>query len=252
MRSLKMINIVVPLVGSSQFFDDIQYKYPKPLIEVAGRTMIELFLQNFQEVDKDIHYIFIVNESDCRKYHLDNILNILTCHRCDIVKIAAETKGAACSVLMAIEQINNNNSLIIANADQYIDVSICDVIDSFNDSDAGVITFESIHPRWSYVKLDKKNKIIETAEKKPLSNMAIAGFYYFRSGTYFIEAAMNMIKKDATVEGQFYISPVFNELVLKNKKLDIYHIKSEKYHTFYSPQKIKEYEDTIRHKLISQ
>ena len=40
-----MINIVIPLAGTSQFFDDVQYKYPKPLVEINGTTMIELFLR---------------------------------------------------------------------------------------------------------------------------------------------------------------------------------------------------------------
>lgn len=241
-----MINVIVPLVGASQFFDDAQYKYPKPLIEVAGTTMIELFLKNFQDMEKDVHYIFVVNEDDCKKFHLDNILNILTDHSCDLFKIASPTKGAACSVLMAIESINNETPLIIANADQYIDVCFDEVVESFTDSDAGVITFESIHPRWSYVKLDEQYQIVETAEKKPLSDKAIAGFYYFSSGKSFIEGAMAMIKKDASVNGQFYISPVFNELVLRNRKLGIFDIDKERYHTFYNPQKIKEYERSIQ------
>jgi len=237
-----MINIVVPLVGSSQFFDDAQYKFPKPLIEINGKTMIELFLQNFKEVERDTHFIFILNDDDCRKFHLDNILNILTSHECEIIKIGSPTKGAACSVLMAIESINNDTPLIIANADQYLDISLNDAIKSLETNDAGVITFESIHPRWSYVKLNENNEIVETAEKNPISNHAIAGLYYFSKGKEFVQAAMNVIKKDTSVNGQYYISPVFNELVLKNKKLGVYTISNSKYHTFYNPQKIKDYE----------
>ena len=241
-----MINVVVPLVGTSQFFDDAQYKYPKPLIEIGGKTMIELFLKNFQKMDKQVHFIFIVNEDDCKKFHLDNILNILTDDKCEIVKIASPTKGAACSVLMAIKSIQNTTPLIVTNADQYLDVSLENVIKHLEKSDAGVITFESIHPRWSYVKLDENKKIVETAEKNPLSDQAIAGFYYFSTGEMFIEAAMSMIKKDASVNGQYYISPVFNELVLRNKTLDVYQLKTSEYHTFYNPQKIKEYERLIK------
>lgn len=237
-----MINVVIPLVGTSQFFDDAQYKYPKPLIEVAGKTMIELVLQNFKKLKLGTHFIFIVNEDDCRKFHLDNILNILTDYSCEIVKIASSTKGAACSVLMAIESINNDLPLIVANGDQYLDISIDGVLESFSDCDAGVVTFRSIHPRWSFVKLSSEGTIIETAEKKPLSDHAIAGFYYFSSGKTFVNGAMKMIKKDASVNGQYYISPVFNELVLSNKKLKVHSIDSSDYHTFYNPQKIKEYE----------
>ena len=237
-----MINVIVPLAGPNQFFEDTQYPYPKPLIEVAGRTMIELFIENLKKISQEIHFIFIINEADCKKYHIDNVLNILTDHKCELIKLAKETKGAACSVLMAIETINNDKPLIIANADQYLEIDFDHALNIFQHADAGVITFKSVHPRWSYVKLDEQNRIVETAEKKPISNHAIAGFYYFQKGRYFVEGAMEMIKKDAAVNGLFYNSAVFNELVLKNRTLLTYPIKTDQFHTFYTPQKIEEYE----------
>ncbi|WP_320820882.1 glycosyltransferase family 2 protein [Thalassolituus sp.] len=237
-----MINLVVPMVGSSQFFDDATYKYPKPLLEINGKTMIELFIDNFRKIFQNINFIFVVNEEDCRKFHLDNILNILTENNCEVIKISNQTKGAACSVLMAIKSINNDLPLIISNSDQILDVDFSDVISSFRDVDAGVITFDSVHPRWSYVREDGKGGVVETAEKKPLSNKAIAGFYYFSKGVDFVNSAFEMIKKDASIDRNYYISPVFNELVLSNKKIKSFHIETGKYHTFYTPQKIEEYE----------
>jgi len=237
-----MINVVVPLAGPNQFFDDAQYPYPKPLIEIAGKTMIELFIENLKNISQEIHFIFIINETDCKKYHIDNVLNILTDCKCELIKLAKETKGAACSVLMAIETINNEKPLIIANADQYLEIDFDHALNTFESADAGVLTFKSVHPRWSYVKLNELEHIVETAEKKPLSNHAIAGFYYFQKGQHFVEGAMEMIKKDAAVNGVFYISPVLNELVLKNKKLLTYPIETGQFHTFYTPQKIEEYE----------
>lgn len=239
-----MINVVVPLAGPNLFFDDSRYPYPKPLIEIGGDTMIELFLKNIRSIEQSLKFIFIVNEEDCKKYHLDFALNILTNNECKLVKLKKETKGAACSVLMGIEYINNEDPLIIANADQLLDVDFNEILLKFSECDAGVITFESIHPRWSYVKIDN-NKIIETAEKKPLSNQAIAGFYYFSKGKSFIEGAMDMIRKDASVEDKFYVAPVFNELVLKNMNLLACRIDNKRFHTFYTPQKIEEYERVL-------
>ena len=199
-------------------------------------------IDNFSSIQKEKQFIFIVNSEDCKKYHLDNVLNILTNHTCKIIKLDNETKGAACSAMMAVEYINNEMPLIISNADQLFDVCLDQVISKFQNSDAGVITFESIHPRWSYVRLDSENKVTETAEKRHISKSAIAGFYYFKNGKDFISSSSKMIKKDANVNGLYYISPVLNEMVLENKVIDIFKIENEKYHTFYTPQKIKEYE----------
>lgn len=238
-----MINILIPLGGKSSFFDNDSYPFPKPLIEINGLPMIELVLKNFINLKCDKKFIFVINKTDCNKYHLDNVLKLLTNNACEIIILPGETKGAACSALMAIDYIDNQNPLIISNGDQVLDINFNDLLNSFENRnvDAGVICFESVHPKWSYVRLEN-DKIIETAEKRPVSKNAIAGFYYFKQGNLFVKAAMQSIEKDASVEGLYYIAPIFNELVLENKNLEIIKIDANKYHSFYSPQKIKEYE----------
>ena len=240
-----MINILIPLAGKNQFFPESEYPFPKPLIEFNGKTMIEHIIDNFSTIEKEKQFIFIVNSDDCKKYHLDNVLNILTDHKCKIIKLDNETKGAACSAMMAVEYIANDIPLIISNADQLFDINIQDVLTNFTGIDAGVITFESIHPRWSYVRLNEKEEVTETAEKRPISKSAIAGFYYFKNGNDFISSASKMIKKDANINGLYYIAPSLNEMVLENKTIKIFKIENSKYHTFYTPLKIKEYERLV-------
>lgn len=237
-----MINILIPLAGKNQFFPESEYPYPKPLIEINGKTMIEHVLNNFSSITKKKQFIFVVNTDDCKKYHLDNILNLLTEHTCKIIKIDRETKGAACSAMMAIETIDSEIPLIIANADQLFEDNINELISQFDNYDGGVISFESIHPRWSYARVDENNLITETAEKRPISKHAIAGFYYFSKGLYFINSAMQMIKKDANINGSYFIAPVLNEMVLANKRMTIIPIANNRYHTFYTPSKIQEFE----------
>ena len=237
-----MINILIPLAGSNKFFNESDYPYPKPLIEINNKTMIEHVIENFNNIKEDKQFIFIISNEDCKKYHLDNVLNLLTNNTCKIVKIDYLTKGAACSAMMAIEYINNDTPLIIANADQLFDNNLEGIISNFKNVDGGVITFNSIHPRWSYVKVDENDYVVETAEKRPLSKHAIAGFFYFKLGKDFIRSAMNMIKKDAKVNELYYISPTLNEMVLENKKIKITKINNDMYHTFYTPKKIEEYE----------
>ena len=234
--------VLISAAGRGSRMLDLSKDKPKHLIEINNKTMIEHVIENFNSIKEEKQFIFIVNSEECKKYHLDNVLNLLTNHTCKIIKIDHQTKGAACSAMMAIEYINNDTPLLIANADQLFDDNLDDVISNFQSVDGGVVTFDSIHPRWSYARVDEENYIVETAEKRPLSKHAIAGFFYFKKGKDFIDSAMNMIKKDANVNGLYYISPTLNELVLNNKKLIVKTIDNNKYHTFYTPQKIQEYE----------
>ncbi|HEY9702653.1 MAG TPA: hypothetical protein V6C58_09415, partial [Allocoleopsis sp.] len=88
-------------------------------------------------------------------------------------------------------------------------------------------------------------KVVETAEKKPISRNAIAGFYYFKHGKDFVSAAFKSIEKDANVNGLYFVAPTYNELVLENKHIGVTFIDSSVYHSFYSPAKIAEYESFL-------
>lgn len=238
-----MINVLIPMAGKSLYFSENEYPYPKPLIEIGQKTVIEHVIHNLSSINTTrVRFIFVLNSTDCRKYHLDSTLNIITDHQCQIIRLENETQGAACSALMAISHIANDSPLIIANSDQIFETPLENLVPSFKDSDAGVMTFESVHPRWSYVRLDENQQVVETSEKRPISRDAIAGLYYFKHGRDFVESAMRMIQKDSSVNGSFFISPTLNEMILMGKKITTIKVDADKYHTFYTPQKIKEYE----------
>jgi dTDP-glucose pyrophosphorylase len=237
-----MINILIPMAGKSLYFSENEFPFPKPLIEIGSKTMIEHVIQNLYSIGEDIQFIFVISSADCNKLHLDSTLEIITDSKCKIVRLDNPTQGAACSALMAISHICNDQPLIIANSDQLFDDSLSDLLAQFQGADAGVLTFQSVHPRWSYVRLNEDQFVVETSEKHPISREAIAGLYYFSRSKDFVDAAMCSIKKDSSVNGKFYIAPTLNQLILNGKKIRVAKINSQRYHTFYTPQKIKEYE----------
>ncbi|OGS97066.1 MAG: hypothetical protein A3H31_08360 [Gallionellales bacterium RIFCSPLOWO2_02_FULL_57_47] len=212
--------------------------------------MLHLVFERAQ-IKGEKRFIFIVNAADCQKYHLDNVLRLITNDCGVVIQLEKETAGAACSALMAIDHIDNNDALMISNGDHIFNYDLNRVISGFESRsvDAGSVCFDSVHPKWSFVRLDENNKIIETAEKRPLSRNAIAGLYYFKHGSDFVRAAKKTIEKDASVNGRFYVAPTLNELVLEGKNLEIHSIPSSTYHNFYSPHKLKEYEDSLKNSV---
>ncbi len=234
-----MINVLLPSMGNSTFFKDSFF--PKPLYEIDGKTMIELVVEDYTDLE-DCVFTFVFSEEDCLKFHLDDSARLLA-PGSNIIRLTNQTAGALCTCLMAVEYINNEYPLIIANSDQIIKTNYHRVLDIFEQDnfDAGVITFPSIHPRWSYAR-KKGNAVVEVAEKRPLSRDAIAGFYYYRCGSYFIEAAKAAILKQNSLEGQYYISASMNEIILSGKRVGYFDVRKEDYKSFYSPAKIQEYE----------
>jgi dTDP-glucose pyrophosphorylase len=237
-----MLKIILPLAGSSDLFINAGYHYPKPLIELNGKTMIELVIENPSKINRKYQYVFIIKEEDVVKFHLDNTLKLL-CPGCEIVKLKKSTKGGLCSVIMAIDKVVKEDSLLILNGDQIIDIDFNEVDGYWKQEKvaAGIVTFNSVHPRWSYARLENGD-VVQTAEKNPISNQSIAGYYYFEKAGDFFEASFECIKNQVQCEGNYYISPVINQYVLHNKKVKNYSINKDAYHSFYSPQMLLEYE----------
>jgi dTDP-glucose pyrophosphorylase len=242
------MNLVIPIASSSNFFSLEEYGYPKPLIEIMGMPMIEYVIKNITHDNTFEKIIFIVRQDECDRFHLDNTLNLLSPIKPEIIRLRADTQGALCSVLLAIEHINQDEPLLISNADQIFEQGIADHLRRFgaSDLDAACLTFSSVHPRWSYVKMNEDGLVIETAEKRPISKHAIAGLYWYKNGSDFVQSSMASIRHGSSVEGKYFLSPVFNEYILLGKKVGCHTVPNEKYHTFYSPQKIEEYESSFK------
>lgn len=236
------MNIIMPLAGISNFDSDNNY-YPLPLREVFGKPLIQYVIENLLTVEGDNKFIYIVKEEDCLKFHLDNTLKLLT-PNCEVVVLKNKTFGAVCSILMAVDSVNKDDETIIVNADQVFNTDINLSINQLRDvkSDAGIITFESVHPRWSYVMVDEDGNVLQAEEKNPISRFAIAGFYYFKSLNDFIESAFEAIEIEDFYDNKLYTSSLINQMILLNKKVTHKSIDSKNYISFYSPQKIVEFE----------
>ena len=243
------MNIIMPLAGISNFDSNNNY-YPLPLREVSGKPLIQYVIENLLTIKGDNKFIYIVKKEDCHKFHLDNTLKLLT-PNCEVVVLKTKTFGAVCSILMAVDSVNKDDDTIIINADQVFNTDINQLIKELRDekSDAGLITFDSVHPRWSYVVCDENNNVLQAEEKNPISRFAVAGFYYFKSFIDFIESAFEAIEIEDFHDNKLYTSALINQMILLNKKVTNKSIDSNNYISFYSPQKIVEFERYIsKHK----
>lgn len=241
------MQILIPVSGTSTFFPKDEYYFPKPLVEVAGKPMIELVVEQLQQSFAEAHFLFVIDSEDARSFSLDKTLRLIAGSNATIIERAGQTAGALCSSLLAIDALDPNQALIISNSDQIIEGNLSLCVDVFRESkcSAGVITFESVHPRWSYVVDDGHGIVLQAFEKKVASRKAIAGFYYFESATIFCDAAMQSITNGAEVGGLYYISSSLNEIILAGKRVMHFIINSHRYHSLYAPSKITEYERTL-------
>lgn len=220
-----MLNIVIPMAGAGSRFIAAGFSDPKPLIPVNGTPMIQLVVNNLRP-SRAHRFIFICRKEHLELFKLESKLLEWGGANTIVASVDELTEGAACTVLSVEHLINNDDGLMIANCDQYIDISIDDYLQSQDDRslDGLIMTLKSQDPKWSFANIDTNNLVIEVVEKKVISNHATAGVYNYRAGSDFVRGARNMIYKNLRVNNEFYVAPAYNELISEGLKYGIFDI----------------------------
>jgi len=237
-----VINVVIPMAGLGSRFADAGYKNPKPFIDVNGKPMIERVLENLSI--QGARFILLA-----RKEHIETNLEFLedikNKFNATIFPVSSLTQGTACTVLLARGYINNDIPLVVANSDQIVDINFDNYINDANSRglDGSILTFHNPEqdPKWSFARLDENNYVVEVKEKKPISEFATVGIYYFKQGRDFVDGAIDMLLEQDTVNGEYYTCPTYNYLIRKKLKIGIYDIHHNQMHGIGTPNDLNEY-----------
>lgn len=226
--------------------DGISESYPLCLAEIDGVSLIERIIGNTRAIP-DVKYIFALLDKEVKRFHLDQAVSLLAPNS-KIVCVPDSTKGSACTALLAASQINPDDSLLIISANELVECDLYEVVRYFEESnlDAGTLIFHSIHPRYSYVRLNEDLMVTEAAQQNPISSHATTGIFWFKRASEFIDSAKAAIRKDSTTSGNFYLAPTFNELILKQKRIGVFKIENEKYHPLKNSRQVERFESGDR------
>ena len=216
------LTVLIPMAGAGSRFQQAGYTFPKPLIDVKGKPMIQTVVDN---LNIKANYVYVVQKEHREKYNLDTLLNLIT-PNCKIVEVDKITEGAACTALLAKKYINKDTPLFFANSDQFVEWDSNEFLYKMNETEAdgGIVTFKATHPKWSFAKINEQGLVTEVAEKNPISDIATVGYYYWKKGSDFVKYAEDMIEKDIRVNNEFYVCPVFNQAIEDGKEIRTFNI----------------------------
>lgn len=244
-----MLNIVVPMAGRGSRFSEAGYTMPKPLIDIFGHPMIEYVIKNITPICEH-RFIFICQQEHIERYRVDELLRKIA-PACEIIAIDHVTEGAACTVLLAEELIDSKDALMIANSDQYVDIDINEYLFSLKEYDGLIMTMPANHPKWSYIRYDNQGLVTLVREKEVISDKATVGIYNYSQGRDFVRYAHQMIEKDIRINGEFYVAPVYNEMIQSSLQIT-YHDIGDKMYGLGVPEDLKQFEASGICKRISE
>ncbi len=231
-----MLQVIVPMAGKASRFQERGYTFPKPLLEIGNESMIEVVLKNLAP-PAPARFTFVCRKEHVTQFYLGDMLSLIA-PGCRVLALEQETAGALCSVLLAMDQVAPDDEVLVANGDQFISTGL----ESFYaacrqpDIDGCILTFTATHPRWSFAKTNEQGRVIAVAEKRPISKQATVGLYYFRRASDLMEGAETLMLKGLTTSGQFFVAPVYNELILAGKALITHHLPDGAMHSLGTPE----------------
>lgn len=214
------LNIVIPMAGAGSRFARAGYADPKPLIPIHGVPMIQLVIANLRPAC-DHRFIFVCQRAHVRDYELRSKFDRWA-PGSEVVEIDGITDGAAVTVLKAEAFIDNDEPLMIANSDQWVDMDIDDYLASLDGHDGLIMTMKDDDPKWSYVEFAQDGSIQRVVEKVVVSTEATVGIYNFARGADFVRAARRMIAENNRSNNEFYVAPAYDYLIAEGQDVVVH------------------------------
>jgi dTDP-glucose pyrophosphorylase len=240
-----MTNVVVPMAGAGTRFADAGHQVPKFLIDVAGMPMIQRAMWGSGIGGK---IIYVVQSTHNKEYNLSELLPALSPDlEVLVLEVGEVTEGAAATVLVAKDYIDNEDLLVICDSDGVVEWKPNDFLIDAGESrnlDGSIAVFTSSSSAFSYAKTSGGEDLVqEVVEKDVISDNACAGVYYWRKGSDFVRYAEKMISENKRVNGEFYVAPVYNEAIADDKKVGVYVV--DKFHSMGTPEDLSVYMETV-------
>lgn len=239
---MRMLNIVVPMAGRGSRFADAGYEMPKPLIEIGGHPMIEYVVRNVRP-RAEHRFIFVCQREHLERHALAERLGAIA-PGCAVLPVDRVTEGAACTVLVAEPYIDSGDPLMIANSDQYVDTDIDAYLGAMGDLDGLIMTMPADDPKWSFIRYGGDGLVTMVREKEVVSDQATVGIYNYARGRDFVRCAHKMIEKGVRVNNEFYVAPVYNEMIGEGARVGFCDV-GARMHGLGTPEDLEEFARTF-------
>lgn len=241
------MHIIIPMSGVGKRFINAGYKEPKPLIKIDGKPIIQHVVELFPGESK---FTFICNQTHLDTTNMRDVLISIN-PNAEIVCIPNHKKGPVYAVTKIIDRIDDDEEVIVNYCDFGTWWDYKDFLKHTRDrnADGAIPAYKRFHPHmlgstnYAFMR-DEKQWMLEIKEKEPftdnrMNEYASNGTYYFKKGAYIKKYFPLLMEKDINLNGEFYVSLIYNLLVQDKLSVSIYDI--EHMLQWGTPQDVEEY-----------
>ena len=218
------MNFIFPAAGLGIRFKNIGIKTPKPLILVHNIPLLIWAISNFNIKISDKVWIISQNSHGIEEYIKNNFKKLYQI--CNFINIDKTTSGPASTVEICMKYINDVEPVLIANTDQFIFKNLDEYVNLIEHSSSSglIMTMQASGNKWSYLGRNKSGEIDLIVEKKQISSEATVGIYGFKKSSLFKNAYKKMTYLEDTVNGEYYVAPIYNQLIGDGNKVSSYDV----------------------------
>lgn len=237
------MTFIIPMAGLGSRFVKQGYMLPKYMIKIKGKTLFEYSMDSLPfEIANQVIFIYL---QEHEKFNVDKFIKDNVNHtNIHIITLDKLTRGQAETVMYAKKLVDMNDEILIYNIDtSFVSKGLKNILlnnDLKKDGVLGAFLDNTNDDKWSFAKLNINGDVVCTTEKDKISNYALTGLYHFSKASDFFDTAEKWIESGKTIKNEFYIAPMYNDLIAQGKKF-IINI-SEVFVPLGTPEEVREFE----------
>lgn len=212
--AVQKMNLVITMAGAGSRFSAVGYDLPKPLVSAFGEPMYRHAVRSLP-LEQAETLICLIRRGPYAPMLRRDIEEVFRVHHPLVVEVDHLTRGQAETVLFAKHHLAFHLPILVHNADSAFE--LCSFAEFPTSADGALLLFRGTGRKWSYAALEEDGRVSRVTEKEPISPHASTGTYYFRSTVQLFELIEAAIREGQTVNGEFYVGPLYNRMIAKGQ-----------------------------------